>query len=86
MGDVDASVHIHRATALGRGPMLGCLYPRESLKYSFYIRLSGPQDQSGHKGATILIGNIKKSNLHWVILGQINTMVKENLPYHIRFS
>ena len=53
MGDVDA-------TALGRGRVasqtLGCLYPEESPRYSFYRRLSGPQDQSGHKGA--------KKNLH----------------------
>ena len=59
-GDMDARVHILTATALGRGrvasPTLGRLYPRESPRYSFYRRLSGPQDQSGHEGA--------KKNLH----------------------
>ena len=40
--DVDARVHIFTATALGRGS----LYPW----YSFYRRLSGPQDQSGCEG------------------------------------
>ena len=59
-GDVDARVHIFTATALGRGrvasPTLSCLYPRGKLPYSFYRRLSGPQDQSGHEGA--------KKNLH----------------------
>ena len=54
MGDVHARVHIYTATALGRGrvasPMLGRLYPRESTRCSFYRRLSGPQDQSGHEG------------------------------------
>ena len=53
-GDVDARVHIFTATALGRGrvasPTLGRLYPVESPRYSFYRRLSGPQDQSGHEG------------------------------------
>ena len=47
-GDVDARVHIFTATALGRGrvtsPTLGRLYPEESPRYSFYRRLSGPQD------------------------------------------
>ena len=51
-GDVDASVHIFTATALGRGrvasPTLGHLYPEESL--------SGPQTQSGYEGV--------KKNLH----------------------
>ena len=61
MGDVAPRVHIYIATALGRGrvasPMLGRLYrPRESLQYSFYRRLSGPQGQSGHEGV--------KKNLH----------------------
>ena len=53
-GDVDARVHIFIATALGWGrvasPMLGRLYPRGNPQYSFYRRLSGPQDQSGHEG------------------------------------
>ena len=48
------------ATALGRGrvasPTLGRLYPEESPRYSFYMRLSGPQDQSGHEAV--------KKNLH----------------------
>ena len=52
-GDVDARVHIFTATALGRGSRF---YPEESPRYSFYRRLSGPQDQSGHEGA--------KKNLH----------------------
>ena len=57
---MDARVHIFTATALGRGrvasPTLGRLYPQESPRYSFYRRLSGPQDQSGPEGA--------KKNLH----------------------
>ena len=44
--------HIH--TAVGRGrvarPTLGCLYHRGNPRYSFYRRLSGSQNQSGHKG------------------------------------
>ena len=47
-GDVVARIHIYTATALGRGrmasPTLGRLY-----RYSFYRRMSGPQDQSGHE-------------------------------------
>ena len=54
MGDVDARVHIFTVTALGRGrvasPTLGRLYPGEIPRYSFYRKLSGPQDQSGHEG------------------------------------
>ena len=50
MGDVDARVHIFTATALGKSimasPTLGRLYPQ----YSFYSRLSGPQEQSGYEG------------------------------------
>ena len=53
-GDVDARVDICIATALRRGrvdsPTLGRLYPGESPRFSFYKRLSGPQDQSGHEG------------------------------------
>ena len=64
---MDAKVHIYTATALGRGrvakPMLGHFYPQESPLYSFYRRLSGPQDQSGHEGV--------KKNLHpfdtWIV-------------------
>ena len=56
MGDVDARVHIYTAMALGRGrvasPTLGHLYPQ----CSFYRKLSGLQDQSGHEGV--------KKNLH----------------------
>ena len=37
-------------------PMLGCLYPWGKSQYSFYRRLSGPQDQPGHGGV--------KKNLH----------------------
>ena len=44
---------IFTATALERGrfasPMLGLFYSRESPQYSFYRRLSGPQDQSGYE-------------------------------------
>ena len=47
--------HIHSA-AQGRGkvvgPILDCLYPW----FSFYRKLNGPQDQSGHDGV--------KKNLH----------------------
>ena len=57
MEDVDSRVHIYIAMVLGRGrvasPMLG---PRETSQYSFYMRLSGPQDQPGHEGV--------KKNLH----------------------
>ena len=57
-GDVAGRVHIFSATALEScrvaSSMLGRLYP--PVGYSFYRRLSGPQDQSGHKGA--------KKNLH----------------------
>ena len=61
MGDVDARAHIYAAMVLGRdrvaSPMLGCLYPPEEIpRYSIYRRLSGPQDQSGHK--------VVKKNLH----------------------
>ena len=59
-GDVDARVHIYTTMALGRvrvaSPTLGSLYPREIIQYSFYRRLSGLQDQSGHEGV--------KKNLH----------------------
>ena len=48
-GDVVVRVDIYTATALGRG-MLGRLYPGKRTRYSFYRRLSGPQDQTGHKG------------------------------------
>ena len=47
-------------TKLGWGmmasPTLGRLYPEQIPRYSFYRRLSGPQDQSGHEGV--------KKNLH----------------------
>ena len=60
MGDVDTKVHIYKHTALGIGRManttLSCLYPRGKHPLLIYIRLSGPQDQSGHKGV--------KKNLH----------------------
>ena len=60
MEDVDARVHIYAATTLRRGRVasltLSRLYPGESPWYSFYRRLSGPQDQSGHEGV--------KKNLH----------------------
>ena len=42
--------YVYTAMALGKGrmasPTLGRLYPR----YSFYSRLSGPQEQSGYQG------------------------------------
>ena len=55
MRDMNKRVHIYTAMALvGRGrvasPMLSFLYPRESPQYSFYRRLSGPQEHSGHEG------------------------------------
>ena len=58
---MDARVYIiYTATALGRGrvtsPTLGHLYTGESPRYSFCMRLSGPQDQSGHEEV--------KKNLH----------------------
>ena len=57
---MDARVHIFTAMALGGGrmasPTLGRLYPGEIPRYSFYRRLSGPQDQSGHEE--------EKKNLH----------------------
>ena len=50
---MDAKIHIYLATALGRDKvaslMLSCLYP-QSPWYSFYRRLNGPLDQSGHIG------------------------------------
>ena len=59
-GRVDVMAHIYIATALGGGrmasPTLGRLYSRENPRYSFYRRLSGPQDQSGHEGV--------QTNLH----------------------
>ena len=51
-----AHTYVYTATALGKGrvaiPTLGRLYPR----YSYYSRLSGPQEQSGYEGV--------KKNLH----------------------
>ena len=51
-----AHTYVYTATALGKSrmgsPTLGRLYPR----YSFYCRLSGPQEQSGYEGV--------KKNLH----------------------
>ena len=45
-----AHAFVYTATALGKGrvasPILGHLYTR----YSFYSRLSGPQEQCGYKG------------------------------------
>ena len=61
MGVVDVRVYIYTATALGRGrvasPMLSCLYPPlvKGPQYSIYRRLSGPQDQPGHKGVKNVI-------------------------------
>ena len=53
-GDLDARVHIYTATALGgcsmASPTLGHLYPGGKPRYSFYRRLSGSQNQSGHQG------------------------------------
>ena len=53
MGDVDARVHIPIYTQLRQlgkcrvaSPTLGRLYPW----YSYYSRLSGPQEQSGYEG------------------------------------
>ena len=50
---MDASVHIFAATTLGRGrvasPALESLYIGKA-RYSFYTRLGGPQDRSGHEG------------------------------------
>ena len=52
--DVDARIHIYTATAPGRSrvasTMLNRFYPRGKARYSFYMRLGGPQDQSGHEG------------------------------------
>ena len=51
-----AHTYVYTATALGKcrvaSPTLSCLYPR----YSYYSRLSGPQEQSGYEGV--------KKNLH----------------------
>ena len=54
---MDTRVHLYTATVLGRdrvaSPMLGLLYSKgEPLRYSFYRRLSGPQDQCGHEGVS----------------------------------
>ena len=52
-GDVDARVHIYTAMALGvcrvASPTFGRLCSRGMPRYSFYKRLSIPQDQSGHE-------------------------------------
>ena len=57
---METRVHIYTAMELGRGrvasPTLGRFTPGEISRYSFYRRLSGPQDQSGHGGV--------KENLH----------------------
>ena len=59
MGDVAARVHIYTVTTLGGGkvanPTIGYIYLQGKLRYSFYRRLSGSQDQSGHE---------VKENLH----------------------
>ena len=56
-GDVDARVHIYTAMALGSERErewlvlhLAAFNPRETLQYSFYRRMNGPQDQFGHEG------------------------------------
>ena len=58
-GGMDARVHIDTTTALGRGrvasPTSDAFIPGESPGTDF-IRLSGPQDQSGHE--------VAKKNLH----------------------
>ena len=48
MGDVDARVHIFTAMALVLRS--AAFTPGEIPRYSFYRKLSEPQDQSGHKG------------------------------------
>ena len=52
--DVDARIHIYTVTVLGWGrvasPTPGRFHPRGKPRYSFYRRLSEPQDQSGTKG------------------------------------
>ena len=57
---MDARIHIYTATTLGRdrvaSPTLGSLYFHGKTRYSFYRRLSGPQDQSEHEAV--------KKNLH----------------------
>ena len=68
MGDVDARVHMFTATALGRGTVasltLGRLYPEESPRYSFYRRLSGPQDQSGIVIQKDILSNVETTKCH----------------------
>ena len=50
---MDKRIHICTATVLGGDGVasftLGCVYTDENTRYSFYRRLSGPQDQSGHE-------------------------------------
>ena len=57
---MDARVHIYTATALGRGEWLvscsAAFIPGESPGYSFYRKLSGPENKSGYEGV--------KKNLH----------------------
>ena len=59
-GDVNKMVHIFTTKALEEvGSLVLCsaaFTPGKSPGYSFYRRLSGPQDQSEHKGV--------KKNLH----------------------
>ena len=52
-GDMDSRIHIFAATARGRvaNPTLG-LFTYGKPRYSFYRRLSGSQDQSGHEDMT----------------------------------
>ena len=51
-GDVDLRVHIYTATEIGRRRVASTTLSRftfgEIPWYSFYRRLSGPQDQSGY--------------------------------------
>ena len=49
-GGCECKVHIYTATAQGRSRVASPLFgPRESLRYSFYRRLSKALNQSAHK-------------------------------------
>ena len=87
MRGVDARVHIYTAVALERSrmgsPMLDCLYTGERPRYSFYRRLSGLQDWSGH--------GVKKNlhlSRHWDWTQAVQPLAKHlaalvSLLYHL---
>ena len=58
-------------------PTFGRLYPGENTRYSFYRRLSEPQDQSGHEGM--------EKNVHpYVTRGR--TRARSQAPCHLSYT